>query len=82
MIQQLADHCNIALNKETQTLLHPLGDFSSDTNTSISARNLTGACIKNINFTGILISHAAQNYPMKVVARGSIFLCSRLCYNC
>ena len=24
---QLANHCNIALNKETLLLLHPLGDF-------------------------------------------------------
>ena len=24
---QLANHCNIALNKEMLSLLHPLGDF-------------------------------------------------------
>ena len=26
---QLANHCNIALNKETLPLLHPFGDLSS-----------------------------------------------------
>ena len=27
MIQQLANHCNIASNKETLPLMHPLGGF-------------------------------------------------------
>ena len=72
---QLANHSNIALNKETLPLLHPLDGFTSILQASISARNKPGAYIKI--FTGALISHNTQNHPMDVVTVA--FLCSRQC---
>ena len=42
---QLANHCNKALDKETLSLLYPLGDFSH-TNINISASNLSDVYIK------------------------------------
>ena len=71
---QLANHSNVALNKETlyRYYIHwmVLPQYSK---ASISARNKPGAYIKI--FTGALISHNAQNHPMDVVTVA--FLCSR-----
>ena len=72
---QLASHSNIASDKETLPLLHPLDGFTSILQSNISARNKPGAYIKI--FTGALISHNAQNHPMDVVT--VVFLCSRQC---
>ena len=65
MIMQLTNHCSITLSKETLPLLHPLGIFSSLTNACVRARNLTGAYVKI--FTGVLLSHNAQNCLMDTV---------------
>ena len=45
---------------------------------SISTSNLAGAYIRI--FTGVLISHNAQNHPIDVVT--VVFRCLRLCYSC
>ena len=63
---QVANHCNIS--KETLPLLHPLGDFSSITNASV-----TGAYMQYIS-TGVLLSHCAQNHPKDIATVE--FLCS------
>ena len=70
---QLANHSNIALNKE----MLPLLVSPQYSKASISSRNKPGANSKI--FTGALISHNVQNHPMDVVME--LFLCSRQCYN-
>ena len=51
---QLADHCSIALNKETLPLLQPLAISVQYNKASVSIRNLAGIYVKM--FTGIIIS--------------------------
>ena len=60
---QLANHCNKALDKESLSLLYPLGDFSHN-NVNISASNLSGVYIKIVfiggAYTKIGIPETAQ----------------------
>ena len=56
---QLANHCNIAWNKEIPSLLHPWLISARYTKASMSGKNLVGTNIKI--FIGIYISHTTQN---------------------
>ena len=77
MILQLANYYNIALNKEHCYNIYWV-DFSY-TNASISARSVVYAML--IIFTGILISHDAQNHQIGIV-NDSISLLGQCLANC
>ena len=70
---QLANHCNKALDKETLSLLYPLGDFSH-TKVNISASNLSGVYIKRV-FIGAytkITMVAEKGHPRLIAARQNV----------